>query len=120
LLADRSLVRDASLLESRFARGALEPRRHAVYSDGLYDAERGLLRDRADLLTARFDEEGAPDDERTFYNLLVNHLIIRGLRAQEELNDRVMQFRRRFPSSPLAPVAEQYIARPYAEAPFGA
>jgi|GEM_PF-1928618 len=120
LIGDSLLIRDTARMEGLLAAARVTERQHLSYHDDLQASLRDLLRGRADAVTARFLAWEPTVGERWFINLLINHLHVRGLRGQEELNSRVDEFARRFPDAPLLPIARQYIRKDYAEVDFGA
>lgn len=120
LLSDTLLVRDLPRMESLLAAARTTERQHPLFNDGLHRHLRDLLRERSDGVTGRFAALEPMASELWFFNLLVNHLSIRGLRAQEELNGRVEEFARKMPGAPLVPLAQEYIWKRYSEADIGA
>lgn len=120
LLSDTLLIRDLSRLESLLAAARTTERQNPAFNDGLHRHMRDLLRERSEGAIGRFAALEPMASELWFFNLLVNHLYIRGLRAQEDLNGRVEEFARKMPGAPLVRLAETYIWKRYSESDFGA
>lgn len=120
LIGDSLLVRDTARLERLLVTAKSTEQQSIFHADNLYHTLRDILRGQADATTARFMSWEPTEQEQRFINLLINHLYIRGLRAQEDLNERVDDFARRMPSAPLLPIAQRHIRKDYAEADFGA
>ncbi|MBS1912702.1 MAG: hypothetical protein JST22_12010 [Bacteroidetes bacterium] len=120
MLADPALLRDTARLSALLEQAVPAFGEHPDYRDRLYPALREALRTRADAVAAVLDDRAPSDAERAFFNLLINHLFVSGLRGREELNRRVENFAGQYPASPLVPLARRYIHRDYGEVPFGA
>lgn len=99
---------DQMLAETWSVAGSLRP-------DGVRDRLRYLLRSGAASASDRFDGYRPTEEERRFFNLLLNHLTARGLRAQESLNTLVEQFAAQYPRSRFLPLAQSHIRRQYSE-----
>lgn len=120
MLGEPALLRDTARLEMMLAEAVPAAGNHPGFNDGMYPALRELLRSQAVAIAAAFDERGPSEAERMFFNLLINHLFVNGLRGREELNTRTDQFAAQYPASPLVPLAERHIHLDYGEVPFGA
>lgn len=113
LLADTATLLDPVALDPMLAEtwaipGALQP-------DGVRERLREVLRAGAEAASDRFDANRPTEEERRFFNLLLNHLTVRGYRAQESLNALVGQFAAEYPRSRFLPLARAYIRREYSE-----
>lgn len=120
LIGDSLLIRDTARLERLLATARITEPQNISHTDNLYPALRDLLRGQSDVVTSRFLNWQPTAQEQRFINLLINHLYIRGLRAQEDLNVRVDEFARKMPDALLLPIAQRHIRKEYAEADFGA
>ncbi|HVZ41396.1 MAG TPA: hypothetical protein VHI13_19100 [Candidatus Kapabacteria bacterium] len=120
MLADIALLRDTARLGALMEEAVPAYGEHPDYHDRLYPLLREALRTRAESVAAALDERAPSDAERMFFNLLINHLFVSGLRGREELNGRVEKFAGQYPASQLVPLARRYIHRDYGEVPFGA
>lgn len=113
ILPDTATLLNPAMLEPMLAEtwsiaGSLRP-------DGVRDRLRYLLRSGAASASDRFDGYRPTEEERRFFNLLLNHLTVRGYRAQESLNTLVAQFAAEYPRSRFLPLAQSYISRQYSE-----
>lgn len=99
---------DPMLAETWIVAGSLQP-------DGVRERLREILRSGAAAASDRFDGYRPTEEERRFFNLLLNHLTVRGYRAQESLNTLVKQFAAEYPRSRFLPLAQTHIRREYSE-----
>ncbi len=121
LIADSLLVRDLARLEALLTVARTTDRQNPAFpEDNLHRNLRDMLRERAETVAARFAAWEPMASEAWFFNLLVNHLYIRGLRAQEDLNRKVEEFARTMPDAPLVALAQASIWKRYSESDFGA
>jgi hypothetical protein len=119
ILADTILVADSDHIATLLA-GSQRLKGDPTIDDQLLQREHELLRGDAERITSRFDEHGRSQQERRFFNLLLNHLLVKGYRARAALNELVERFALEYASSWRAEVARSYFIRPYDEADFGA
>lgn len=113
LFADTTTLLDPATLDSMLAEtwivlGSLQ-------SDGVRERLREVLRSGATAASDRFDSYRPTEEERRLFNLLLNHLTVRGYRAQESLNTLVHQFATEYPRSRFLPLAQTHIRREYSE-----
>ncbi len=118
ILADRSLIADTSRLGPLLATADIFGT-GAPYGDGLFRNERDILRRDVEKVAERFDAGGPTNEERRFFNLLLNHLIITGYRAQSALNGSADGFTAGYPTSRYNPLIASYIRKEYSEHDYG-
>jgi len=97
-----------------------ERRQHADFHDGLYDKLRDLLRRSSGPIGDELARWNIDDEGRLFFTILMNHLLVSGIRGREKLNQLIDQFAADYPESALVDIARDHIAFVYQERPLGA
>lgn len=116
---DTASLNDRMYLANLLA-GTVDPRQRLAFNDRLLERLRELLRKNLIRISTAFDGTDPTPEQRRFFVLLINHLLVVGYRARAEVNDLVDRFAIDFPGTWRADLATRYIMRPYDEADFGA
>jgi hypothetical protein len=118
LLPATDIIADSIAIAALFVRDAAGDNGNP-FGDDHASTLRDLVRTTAARVTGRYDDLGPSEEARRFFNLLVNHLHLRGLRGRADLSARAESFASTYPDSWRTRVLRRSIIGEYSEDRFG-
>lgn len=123
-LAIAVILPAADIVEDSIALGRLLAADQAApdarpFLDEHAETLRDFVRENAQRIAARYDDLDPTEESRRFFNLLLNHLHLRGLRGRSELASRAESFALAYPASWRTTLLRRHVIGEYREDRFG-